>query len=549
LNDEGVLTNVQEFDVVVVGGGAAGLRAAIAAKQAGAKVALLSKVHPLRTNTGLAQGGINAPLGSDDSPAAYAGDVLEAGDGLCDPAAVQSFTLQAADAVMWLERAGAPFNRGADGRFDRRQFGSNRRARSLYVDDRTGHVAMQVLYEQFQRERIALFADWFVTSLAIDSARSVGVTALGLRSGSLDSFSARAVVLATGGFTRMYLPSTVSLGTTGDGQYLAYQAGVPLMDLEMVQFHPLVYPVGNALMITEAVLAEGAQVVTSEGQPIPNLAGMTRDKISLAIQQACSNGRGVSLDLTLLGSQKLRTRFPQTSELVRTVAGLDPTKDLIPIRPIAHRPIGGIETTLNGQTPMHGLFACGECACTGLDGAGRLAGNILTEALVLGARAGEAAAAYAKSAPGANFPAAHLEDEKKRLESLVSSEKADDTAGRIHSELGELMSKNAGVLRDGAGLQAARERIHALKERYARLRVRNQSAVYNYELVSYLELGAMLGLAEALVVAAAARKESRGVHRRSDHPARDDRNGISRSVVTLVQGAPQADTRPVVALQ
>lgn len=538
---------MQEFDVVVVGGGAAGLRAAIAAKQAGAKVALLSKVHPLRTNTALAQGGINAPLGADDSPEAYAGDILAAGDGLCDPAVVQSFSLQAADAVMWLEKMGAPFNRGADGRFDRRKFGSNSRARSLYVDDRTGHVVMQVLYEQFQREHIALFADWFVTSLAIESARCVGVTALGLRSGALDSFAARAVILATGGFTRMYRPSTVSLGTTGDGQNLAYQAGVPLMNLEMVQFHPLVYPGGNALMITEAVLAEGGQVVTGDGQPIANLAGATRDKICLAIQQASAGG-AVSLDLTMIGSQKLRARFPQTVELLRTVAGLDPAKDLIPIRPVAHRPVGGIEANTAGQTPMHGLFACGECACTGLNGAGRLAGNVLTEAVVFGARAGEAAAAYAKSASAASFPAGRLDEEKKRLEALVSTEKSDDTAGRIHAELGALMDRSTGAMRDAAGLQAARDQIHALKERYARLRVRNQSAIYNYELVAYLELGSMLNLAEALVVAAAARKESRGAHRRSDHPARDDRTGISHTVVTLVQGAPQADSRPVVAL-
>jgi succinate dehydrogenase / fumarate reductase flavoprotein subunit len=539
---------VQEFDVVVVGAGAAGLRAAIAAKQAGAKVALITKVHPLRTNTGLAQGGINAPLGRDDSPEAYAGDILQAGDGLCDPGVVQNFTHQAAAAVMWLERAGTPFNRAADGKFDWRKFGSNSRARSLYVDDRTGHVVMQVLYEQFQRERIPLFADWFVTSLALDANRCAGVNALGLRAGTMDSFAAKAVILATGGFTRMYLPSTVSMGTTGDGQNLAYQAGAPLVNLEMVQFHPLTFPGGNALMITEAVLAEGGQVVVAGGQPIPNLEGATRDKICLAIAQAGRNGASALLDLTLMGSQKLHKRFPQTLELIAKVAGLDPVKDQIPIRPVAHRPAGGIEASTSGQTSIHGLFACGECACTGLNGAGRLAGNILTEAVVFGARTGEAAAAYVKSSPAATFPAGRLDEEKKRLEALVSSDKTEYTAGRIHAELGALMDAKAGTVRDAAGLQAAREQIHALKEKYAGLRVRNQSAIYNYELVSYLELGAMLNLAEALVVAAAARKESRGAHRRSDFPARDDRNGISHTIVRLVQGEPQADTRPVVAL-
>jgi succinate dehydrogenase / fumarate reductase, flavoprotein subunit len=540
---------VQEFDVLVIGAGAAGLRAAIAAKQAGAKVALLTKVHPLRTNTALAQGGINAPLGKDDSPEAYAGDILQAGDGLCDPGVVQAFTQHAADAVMWLERMGAPFNRGADGKFVRRKFGSNGKARSLYVDDRTGHVVMQVLYEQFQRERIALFADWFVTSLAIDASRCVGITALGLRSGTLDSFGARAVILATGGFTRLFQPSTVSMGTTGDGQNLAYQAGVPLMDLEMVQFHPLVYPGTNALMITEAVLAEGAQVVNGQGQPIGDFSGATRDKICQSIQQALQNGAGtVSLDLTTLGSAKLHSRFPQTNELIRNVTGLDPAKDLIPIRPVAHRPIGGIEANISGQTALHGLFAAGECACTGLNGAGRLAGNILTEAVVFGARAGEAAAAYAKSAAPKSFPADRLAEEKKRIEALVSAEKSDDTAGRIHAELGRLMNENAGAVREGGALQAARGQIHVLKERYGRLRVRNESAVYNYELVAFLELGAMLNLAEALVAAAEARQESRGGHRRSDFPARDDHQGISHTVVTMVQGTPQTDTKPVVAL-
>jgi len=315
--------------------------------------------------------------------------------------------------------------------------------------------------------------------------------------------------------------------------------------MEMVQFHPLVFPGGASLMVTEAVLAEGGRIVTAGGRELSNLAGATREKICQAMDQA---GGPVSLDLTLIGSQKLKSRFPQTTELLRTVAGLDAAKDLIPIRPVAHRSIGGIEAGISGQTAMPGLYACGECACTGLDGAGRLAGNLLTEAVVSGLRAGEAAAAYAKSAPVASFPAGRLEEEKKRLEALVSTDKPADTAGRIHAELGALMDRYAGAVRNADGLQSARDQIHALKERYARLGVRNQSAVYNYELVAHLELGAMLNLAAAVTAAAAARKESRGAHRRSDHPARDDRNGISHSVVTMVQGAPQVDRKPVVAL-
>lgn len=535
-----------EFDVLVIGGGASGLRAAIAAKRVGASVALISKVHPLRTNSAIAQGGLNAPLGKDDSPESFAADTFIAGDDLCDRAVVNAFTQEASKDTLWLERMGVPFNRDKEGRLDLRGFGSSSRNRACYADDRTGYIVLQVLHEQFQREQIPSFEEWYVTSLAVDDGTCVGAVALGLRAGKLESFSARSIVLATGGFTRLYLPSTASLGTTGDGQCLAYGAGVRLMDMEMIQFHPTVFPKKQGLLITEAALSEGAMIVDQKGGTITEPKGIPRHKICLSIDHAMQNGGGpVSLDLRPIGKEKLRTHFPQTQESLRTVAGLDVSKDLVPVRPLAHRPMGGIETNAVGETSIAGLFAVGECACNGLNGAGRLAGNTLSEAMVFGRTVGEAAAKHATAASKKIFPAAALSDQEKRLAAVSSGGSSKDTSGKIHSELGALMNEKVGLVRDHSGLQEALGQIQSLKDRYSKLRVKNPSRIYNYELTFYLELGSMLSLAEVVALSAGARTESRGAHQRADFPERDDTNWKSHSVASLVGGSGKFQKRPV----
>ena len=539
---------MQEFDVLVIGGGASGLRAAIAAKRAGASVGLISKVHPLRTNSAIAQGGLNAPLGKDDSPDSFAADTFLAGDELCDRDVVKAFTQEASKEVIGLERMGVPFNRDKEGRLDLRGFGSNSRNRTCYADDRTGYIVLQVLHEQFQREQIPSFEEWFVTSLVVEGGICLGAIALGLRNGKLDSFSARSIILASGGFTRFYLPSTASLGTTGDGQSLAYEAGARLMDMEMIQFHPLVFPKKQGLLITEATLNAGALIVNQKGESITDLKGMPRHKICLSIHHAMQNGGGVvSLDLRPIGKEKLRGYFPQTQELLRTVAGLDVTKDLVPIRPLAHRPIGGIETNAAGETSVPGLFAVGECACNGLNGAGRLAGNALTEAVVFGRRAGETAAKHATAGSKKSFPTVKVADEEKQLARIISAESSTDSLGKIHSELGHLMNEKVGLIRSGTGLQEALGQIQNLKDRYSRLRVKNPSRIYNYELTSYLELGSMLTLAEVVASAARARAESRGAHQRADFSERDDTNWKSHTLVSLVGGSGQPQKKPVAA--
>lgn len=539
---------MQEFDVLVIGGGASGLRAAIAAKHAGASVGLISKVHPLRTNSAIAQGGMNAPLGKDDSPDSFAADTFLAGDELCERDVVKAFTQEASKEVLWLERMGVPFNRDKEGRLDLRGFGSNSRNRTCYADDRTGYIVLQVLHEQFQREQIPSFEEWFVTSLVVEGGTCLGAIALGLRNGKLDSFSARSIILASGGFTRLYLPSTASLRTTGDGQSLAYEAGARLMDMEMIQFHPTVFPKKHGLLITEAALNAGALIVNQKGESITDLKGMPRHKICLSIHHAMQNGGGgVSLDLRPIGKEKLRGYFPQTQESLRTVAGLDITKDLVPIRPLAHRPIGGIETNAAGETSVPGLFAVGECACNGLNGAGRLAGNALTEAVVFGRRAGETAAKQATAGPKKSFPAVKVADEEKQLARIFSAEPSKDSLGKIHSELGQLMNEKVGLIRSGTGLQEASGQIQSLKDRYSRLRVKNPSRIYNYELTSYLELGSMLTLAEVVALAAGARAESRGAHQRADFSERDDTNWKSHTLVSFVGGSGQLQKKPVAA--
>lgn len=535
-----------EFDVLVIGGGAAGLRAAIAARLAGASVGLISKVHPLRTNSGLAQGGINAPLGKDDSPELFAKDTVTAGDELSEPNIARTFAGEAAKDVIWLERMGVPFNRDAGGRLDRRDFGSNSRRRSCYADDRTGYIVLQVLHEQFQRQRIPSFEEWFVTSLAMDDGVCAGAIALNLRTGKLDAFGARAVILATGGFTRLYHPCTASLGTTGDGQALALRAGARLMDMEMVQYHPTVFAGPHPLLITEATLGEGAQIVDGQGHPIAETRGMTRERLCSAIHAALANGGNVFLDLRPIGKEKLLSRFPQTHELAREVAGLDPTKELVPIRPAAHRPMGGIQASDKGETALTSLFAAGECACNGLNGAGRLSGNTLAEAVVFGRRAGATAAAHAKSGPAKKFPATALSDEEKRLGAVVGGTGGNgstDGAGKIYSELARLMSEKVGAERDARGLEEALERIGGLKERHAKLRVKNSSRIYNYELTSHLELGSLLTLGEAVARSALSRTESRGAHHRTDFPRRDDENWRRHTVASLVKGSLKLETK------
>lgn len=509
-------------------------------------MALLSKVHPLRTNSALSPGGLNAPLGHDDSPEKFAQDIMNAGDGLCDTEAVNTLAADAAREVIWLERVGVPFNRDADGRIDRRALGSSSVQRAAYADDRTGHMVLHVLHEQFQREDIRCFREWFVTSLIQNGGVCTGAVALGHRSGQLETFGAGAVVLATGGATQLYRPCTSAVGTTGDGLMLAYDLGVGLVDLEMVQFHPTVYSGARTALISEAALNEGAKLVNAGGDTLVGAAGLSRAQLAAEVHKAGQNGGGpVSLDLRPV--ENLMDRFPGAAEVVKIMAGIDVTKDPVPVQPVAHRPMGGIETNAAGETSVAGLYAVGECAHNGLNGGGRLPGNTLTEAVVFGRRVGEAAAGHAKSAGARAGDGSGAAADGDRLAEITSGGSSGDTLGTIHRELGELMNANLGVARTDAGLAEAQEGIRALRQRHAALRVNNKSRIYNYALAGHIELGNLLKLAEATALAARGRAESRGAHLRSDHPEKDDANWKAHTVVRSQDGSPKLDSRAVSA--
>ncbi len=533
-----------QFDVLVIGGGASGLRAAIAAKRAGASVAVLSKVHPLRTNSALSPGGLNAPLGNDDSADKFAQDIRQAGDGLCDTEAVNILAADAAREVVWLEQVGVPFNRNAEGRIDCRPLGSSSVRRAAYADDRTGHMVLHVLHEQFQREDIPCFQEWFVTSLVQDDGACTGAVALGHRSGQLETFSAGAVVLATGGATRLYSPCTSAMGTTGDGLMLAFDLGVGLVNLEMVQFHPTVYSATRTALISEAALSEGAKLVNARGETLVNTGGLSRARLAAEVHAAGQNGGGpVSLDLRPI--KNLKARFPGAAEVVKFMAGIDAATDPVPVQPVAHRSMGGIGTNAAGETAVDGLFAVGECAHNGLNGAGRLPGNTLTEAVVFGRRVGEAAAAHARSAGARTADRSRASADNERLAEITSGGTSGDTPGAVQRELGELMSASLGVTRTDAGLAEAQDRIRGLQQRHAALRIHNRSRIYNYALVGYMELGNLLKLAEFTALAARSRTESRGAHLRSDHPQKDDSTWRAHTVVRSQDGSPKLDTRAV----
>src|SRR5713226_8587237 len=388
-----------KHSVLIVGGGVSGMRAALAAKERGADVALISKVHPLRTHAGTSQGGINAAVRADDSVELHAADTVKGSDYLADQNAVELLTGAAPSAVFALDHWGVPFNRDGDGRLDARRLCGAARPRACFVDDMTGHASLQVLYEQLLKAGVRTYEEWVVTRLLLDDGACVGVVAFELASGKLEAFAANAVVLATGGCARVYEPTGAAYGVTGDGVALAYRAGAPLLDMEMVQFHPLGIR-GSGMILTEALLGLGGHLVNGSGERFalkhaPTLGERApRDVVARAAEEEIASGRAefVALDVRHLDGDELKRGLPLTSQVIKTQGGVDPGKETIPVRPVAHRTMGGIQVSPDGVTDVAGLYATGGCAATGVHGANGLAGNWLLAALVFAERAGLAAA-------------------------------------------------------------------------------------------------------------------------------------------------------------
>jgi succinate dehydrogenase / fumarate reductase, flavoprotein subunit len=546
-----------KHDVLIVGAGCAGMRAAIEAFDAGADVALLSKIHPVRSHSGAAEGGINAALGnaSEDDPETHAFDTVKGSDYLGDQDAIQILCDEAPDDVYQLENWGAVFSRTDDGRIAQRPFGAAGAPRTAYAADITGHVLVHVLYEQVMKREIPAYEEYFAWKLVMNEDRCQGVIAWDLLNGGLKSIGAKTVILATGGAGRLYVGTTNAYSCTGDGMALALSVGVPLKDMEMMQFHPTTLaPTG--VLITEGCRGEGAYLLNSENDRFlkryaPNAMELaSRDVISRAEQTEIDEGRGVEgnvlLDLRHLGADRILERLHGTRELSMTFAGVDPIYEPIPVRPGAHYHMGGVDTDVWGFTGVEGLYAAGECACVSVHGANRLGGNALMETITYGKRAGRHAAEWALANTTVEVPPSTEADAERELKQLLDRAQG-ERPWKIRDELAQTMHENFGVFRREHQMEKQGEIVAGLRERFDRVVVDDKGNVFNSDLTQALELGFLLELAECMVVAGLARKESRGAHSRPyDYPDRDDENYMKHTLVTLDDdGRPELEWRDV----
>ena len=536
-----------KYDVLIVGGGVAGLRAALAAKQAGVQVALLSKTHPLRSHSATSSDGLNAAFGADDSWQQHAQDTIRAGAGLCDQAAVEEMCRAAPDDIIHLDHIGVPFNRNAEGKLDRRVLGGNAIPRTAFSADLSGHTVLNTLYEQCIREEIPSHEEWLATSLVVEDGICRGMLALELGTGKLDAFSASAVVLATGGTGRVYEPSTASQPCCGDGMSLAYRAGLSLRDMEMVQYHPLGF-CDRAAFASEAALGEGAVLCNKAGQPIFQINDSQTNDLPLRdalCRSLASAEDGVTLDFRSIGKERISARFLYLERAANDMAGISLDSAPLPVMPRMHRVLGGIRTDASGATAVSGLFAAGECASPGVHGANALAGNALTASVVFGRRAGTAAAAHVSNTSSQAIADLVLHDAQRTLESIFSRPVSEDTIVTIRRELVATMAEQVGLVRDEAGLREAARCVADLRARYAQVGLRHHGKMYNHELLTFYELGALIDVAGAIVAAAQERRESRGVHQRSDFPATNDTEWQQHSIVTHGSDGPNLTTCPV----
>ena len=516
------------------------MRAAVAAHShlAHLDIALLSKVHPVRSHSVAAQGGINAALGENDSWEAHAFDTTKGGLYLGDQDAIEAMCREAPGDILDLERMGVIFSRDEKGRIAQRPFGGAGFPRTCYAADRTGHAILHAMYEQLLKRQIFVYEEWYVTSLIVEDGVCRGVVAWDLLRGGLHAIGAKAVILATGGSGRVFLTSTNAVINTGDGMALAYRAGAPLEDMEFVQFHPTTLK-DTGILITEGARGEGGYLLNTLGERFmktyapEQMELATRSTVSLAIGQEILEGRGVDgcvlLDLRHLGRARILERLPQIRELAVEFAGVDPIESPIPVRPGAHYQMGGVKTNQWGETELPGLFAAGECACVSVHGANRLGGNSLLETIVFGRRTGKRAAEYATGKVPRALSDATLRIEEARTRTLMEN-KGSERAWQIREELGKTMNLNLGIFRTQKSMLEASEKVRELTARASHVLLQDRGKIFNTDLVQALELQALLDVAETIVASALAREESRGAHYRSDFPRRDDADWLKHTL-------------------
>ncbi len=547
----------QRYDAVIVGAGGAGLMAALNLS-ARARVAVITKLYPIRSHTGAAQGGIGAALGNleEDHWEWHMFDTVKGGDYLADQDAVEILCREAVETVYELEHWGLPFSRTPDGKIAQRPFGGHTREygkapvrRSCYAADRTGHMILQTLYQQCIKNDVHFYNEFHILDLLIVDGRCAGVVALCLATGELYTFHAKAVIFATGGCGRMYRVTSNALALTGDGMAVALRRGIPLEDMEFFQFHPTgIYKMG--ILLSEAARGEGGILRNGKGERFmeryaPTLLDLApRDMVSRAIYREVREGRGIDgknyvhLDLTHLGREVLDQKLPDITDFVRTYLGLEPAREPVPVQPTAHYAMGGIPTDVEGRvvideknTPLPGFYAAGEVACVSVHGGNRLGTNSLVDILVFGRRAGRHAEKFAKENDWAPLPA-QADERAQALVGQVMSTQGKERAAVLRDALQDEMMDRASVFREAKALAELQEKLGELRERYRHVHIDDHGCKYNTELLEVIELGGMIEIAQTLVAGALARQESRGAHSREDFPKRDDANWLKHTLAT-----------------
>jgi len=561
-----------QHDLLVIGGGGAGLRAAIAAAEESPRlsIAVLSKVYPMRSHTVSAEGGTAAVMRDNDSLDTHAKDTIFGSDFLADQDVVEAFVKEAPGEVIQLEHWCCPRSRDPDGHVSVRPFGGMTVNRTLYAADKTGFHMLHALFQtSLKYEKIVRYDEWFATSLLVEDGKVCGVTALNLHDGQVRPIVAKAVIICTGGGGRIFPFTTNAAIKTGDGMALAYRAGVALKDMEFVQYHPTGLP-GTGILITEAARGEGGHLKNKDGYRYLQDYGLgpptdtpvhrkmelgPRDILSRCHIQEHQKGRTfegpyghyVHLDLRHLGEKLIDKNLPFVRELARNYVGIDPVYEPIPVRPVVHYMMGGISTDITGKTSLNGLYAAGEAACVSINGANRLGSNSLTELLVFGARAGRAAARHALERPALpSNPLAQLaSDERRRLDQRFLRADGREKIADIREGMQKAMESGCGIYRDRATMDATCQTLRKLRERFAHISLADKDAVFNTELIAALELECTLDVAEAVARSALAREESRGSHTRTDFPKRDDARFLKHSLAYRTPDGPRIEYLPV----
>jgi succinate dehydrogenase / fumarate reductase, flavoprotein subunit len=551
-----------DHDVLVIGAGLAGQRAALAAAEQGVSVGIVSKVHPVRSHSNAAQGGINAALQEDDTWESHAFDTVKGSDYLADQDAVEIMCKAAPEELLDLEHLGVTFHRNEEGELGTRAFGGASAARTYYVADITGQAIMHVLYEQLMKysEDVARYEEYFTTGLALDDAGDcVGAVCRNVRDGSMELFGAKAVILATGGNGQAWQPTTNALICTGDGIAQAYRVGAKLMDMEMIQYHPTTLA-GKGFLITEGARGEGAHLLNANGERFmenyaPNKMELaSRDVVSRAEQTEIQEGRGfpdgtVALDITVVPRKRIHEALREIVLVGRDFAGVDITQEPIHIKPGNHYTMGGVKTDIEGRTNVPGLYAAGEVACVSVHGGNRLGANSLLDTLIFGRRSGVDAADRAKGRESAAPSQAILRDEERQVAEVVGRPKGSRRVSEIRKELGQTMDSKVAVFRDAEGLKEALETVRRLKEEAESCYIDDKAAVFNQDVLGAIELGYMLDNAECTCVAAIHRTESRGAQFRTDFPERNDDEWLKHIDLTRADDGPEISYSEVTITQ